>query len=156
MRTLCLLLFASTIFISAANPLAADAACENECWAEWDYCCANCGSYWCWDDCDQRRDQCLSYCATCPRTREWTTTTFYSDTAGPLPLVCLSNQNYYRKYTRTYKNVQYREITNCNGTVTTTVLGANYTTKTCWKLWSPGPCIPNSDYPPIENLCIIK
>lgn len=64
MKKLCLLLFALTAFFSAVNPVTAD-SCESECWAQWDTCCFECGgggTYWCYDACDQARDQCLNSC----------------------------------------------------------------------------------------------
>jgi len=65
MRMLRLLLFASAILISAAIPLAAGPTCQDECWAQWNYCCGACGvngTFWCYDACDQSRDQCLNSC----------------------------------------------------------------------------------------------
>lgn len=104
--------------------------------------------------CNGYYDGCVLSCPTCPTSREWTTTT-YSDTAGSLPLVCLSDQDYYRKYTRTTRTTRYRETRNCDGTVTTTVISESNTTGTCWKWAVDGPCIPNPNYPPIQQLCVI-
>lgn len=156
MRTFGLILLALIGFNWAASPLAADAACEAQCWDAYDYCHANCGSFWCWDGCDQERDRCLQYCSTCPRiVNDWTVTTVLSDTLGPLPLVCLSDQNFYRKHTVTYKISHYQDVLKCDGFIQRNLLSSFNSTKTCWKYTGPGPCIPNSNQAPIEQQCIL-
>jgi hypothetical protein len=140
MRTLCLLLLASIALISAARPLAADAACDNDCWAQWDSCCYNCGgggTYWCYDNCDQVRDQCLQICSTCPSTRDYTTTTVVNQSLSFPNAGCYWHPNIYPAaarqfdlWTHRYRYDNYRETTACNGSKTTQLLSTSYSAYT--------------------------
>ncbi len=134
-----------------------NAGCVSQCQQTYTTCDNNClrnPNPICESHCDSQHSACLQSC-NCPVvTQDWTTTTVFSDVAGPLPLRCLSDGNYYRQYTRTYKNEHYQTVAQCDGDTTQGIVGVYYTTKTCWKITLPGPCIPYPYLPPIEQLCI--
>jgi hypothetical protein len=155
LRVAVLILAILLLGLIPAKPALADQACSNQCWQDYDNCF--CGDYWSCASCDEARDNCLSWCDSCPRVnKDWTTTTI-TDTAGPLPLICLSNGYFYQKYTRVTRVDHYQQILKCDYSLTTNLLGTSSTNKTCYK-YKPtqgGSCIPNPNLPPIQNLCII-
>ena len=138
-----------------------DPECEQACHdtyvtCYYDYCDQRGDCSYCWTD----YQSCVSYCPQIcvePRSvRDWSSTTLVSDVEGPLPLVCLSNRNFYRKHTVTFRTDNYRDTTHCDGTVSRTLLSSFNSTKTCWKFALAGPCAPNPNQAPIEQQCILQ
>jgi hypothetical protein len=118
----------------------ADAACENDCWTQWYACEDSCGpggDYWCHDTCDQARDQCLTSCANCPITRDYTTRTIlsrqYTNRNGCYQdhLYFTGGRRYYEYYTKERRD-NYRETTQCNGTKSTQLLSSTTLNYYCW------------------------
>lgn len=110
----------------------------------------------CEENCDTRYYTCLQNCGCPVLMSTGTTTTFLGYTLVSPTLVCLSSSNYYQQYTGTYKNERYQIVMGCDGLQTRTVVSVDYSYTSCWKWAYSGPCIPNQNYPPIEQLCIIK
>ena len=141
---------AAVLFLLAGQVALADQACTDQCWQTWDDCAHNCGDFWSCDACDQQRDQCLNYCASCPSTRDYSTTVLLSAQQQPFT-VCVEdypNAHYgcrFTKYNTQYRRTNYRETTNCDGTKTTTVLSSSTFPGVCVTKY-PSSCTSCSPY----------
>ena len=140
MKRLCLVPLVFLALIISARSGTADQACENQCLDEWYTCTADCGSggsYWCYDACDQHRDQCIASCANCPSTRDYITRTVvsrqYTNRYGCFQdhLYLSGGRRYYEHYT-TERHDSYRETTQCDGTKSTQLLWSNNFNYYCW------------------------
>jgi hypothetical protein len=129
----------------AAQVVSADEACNQQCWANY-YDCP-CFDYWSCAYCDDQINSCLSYCSTCPSTRNYTTTTVVSrQSTGRNG--CYEDHIYlnvgrrYAEYFTTQRLDTYRETTNCNGTKTTTLLSSTNSSYYCWVRDAIASCSP--------------
>lgn len=116
--------------------------CIDNCYLYYDYCENQCGTHpsnSCLEQCNADFDACVDDCQTCPNTTEWTEITLHSETqlSGQL---CMEDQLYtwqgpklHYRIERTWKHTTYRRTEECDGSVTTTVIGVSYTTDECWK-----------------------
>jgi hypothetical protein len=125
-------------FLGTTGQAFADAACENACTDAWDQCVQNCGTdYWCWLNCDQLNEWCHTDCASCPSTRDYSTTTIlsrsYTNRNGCFQdhLYLGGGRRYYEYFTKERKN-NYRETTQCNGTKSTQLLSSSTYNYYCW------------------------
>jgi hypothetical protein len=128
----------AVLFVLASQVSLADQACIDQCWADYDACVGpGCSSYWHCEQCDAQRDSCLNYCASCPTTREYTTSTI-TGTQATGRNGCYEDHIYfysgkrYAEYRVTERRDTYRETTNCDGTKTTTLIGTGSISYYCW------------------------
>jgi hypothetical protein len=116
-------------------PLNADQACEDQCYQDYYNC--PCFDYWSCAACDNQINQCLSYCASCPSNRDYTTSTI-TGTQATGRNGCYEDHIYfnsgkrYAEYRVTERRDTYRETTNCDGTKTTTLIGTGSISYYCW------------------------
>jgi hypothetical protein len=133
--------------------------CVHECFQRKLSCesvCLRFPSLNCEERCESRYFTCLQNCGCPVVISEWTVTTVESDTPGPLPLVCLSNRQFYRRYIRRERTEHWQEIMQCDGVNVRVIAFVTYADKNCYRWVSQqGSCTPNPNLPPIELLCII-
>ncbi len=140
MRTFGLILLVSIALAAVPSPLAADAACEAQCWEEYDACVGpGCASYWHCAECDERRDQCFAACAAappCPTTRDYSTgqvlsASYYSSFRCMLGRGVFGGV-WHQLTDRVVRIRDWRETTNCDGSKTTNLLNTYNRSERCW------------------------
>lgn len=113
-------------------------ACGEQCSQQFDDCERYCDPYGGPQGCGQCRidlDTCQQWCASCPAIKEWTETVL----AAVLPTyqypVCLGwpTAKSYDPVTARFRVTRYRRTTNCDYTVTTTVLSLKYVDQPCYQ-----------------------
>jgi hypothetical protein len=124
------------LWVGGGMRAAADQACIDQCWADYDNC--PCYDYSSCNQCDTMRQSCLNQCSQCPSTRDYSTTTILSSQQTGQTR-CFeeffgANHGYrFFEYLKTYSTTNYRETTQCNGTKTTTVLSTSTGQGLCWQ-----------------------
>jgi hypothetical protein len=138
MRKLSLFLF--LCLFGAVDALLADAACDEQCSADYWTCSDNCGPFGgslCEQQCSDALSVCLYHCGQCPSTRDYSTTTVlsrsYTNRNGCYQdhLYLSGGRRYYEYYTKERKN-NYRETTQCNGSKSTQLLSSSTYNYYCW------------------------
>jgi hypothetical protein len=113
-------------------------ACGEECGRQLDQCELFCDPYGGPQGCEQCRrdlDTCQQWCATCPAVKEWTDTVLLAVLPTYQPPICLgfpAGKSYYPVTART-RVTRYRRTTNCDYSVTTTVLSVKYVDQPCYQ-----------------------
>ncbi len=117
-------------------------ACQQDCYHQNDVCMfgedgTQTPTYWRIEECDQIFQACMDHCANCPYTREYTTVTVldfqFTGAARCLEDIFQRRRGIrYYEARRTERVTTYREVQQCDGTTSTTVVSSQDRTYYCW------------------------
>jgi hypothetical protein len=132
---------ALAVALSAAGASAADEACQNDCNVAYWECSDACGPFGgalCEQQCSDAHRSCTQHCPTCPRTRDYRTTSLVAQDYYA-PTGCFRNpfQRYrpfiHRFSRRTLRLRDWRETTQCDGQTATVLLRLVDVFDYCWQ-----------------------